>query len=110
MLGHLMLGSTKRFIIFNVVVFFVFLITYRFMGMKKHFDVDPTFNNAVYFTTISHATVGYGDISPKTTLAKALVTTHIAIVWIASAFAASWSFETDVKEKFDKIKAALKKA
>jgi hypothetical protein len=88
-MGHLMVGSD--FILFNCLVFILFMIIYLFMGMKKHFEVEPSLTNAAYFTTMSHATVGYGDISPKTDLAKAVVTVHIGIVWLTFAMATSLS-------------------
>ena len=66
----------------NLFIWAFFMAMYSSIGLKKHFDVDGTLTNAVYFTTTVHATVGFGDITPKTPLARWLVVAHmIAVFW-----------------------------
>tara|TARA_A100001015_G_C14499612_1_gene522474 strand:+ start:53 stop:340 length:288 start_codon:yes stop_codon:yes gene_type:complete len=44
-------------------------------GLKNYSDY-------LYFTIVTHASVGYGDISPKTKKAKILVSTHIVLAFV----------------------------
>lgn len=44
-------------------------------GLKSYSDY-------FYYTVVTHASVGYGDISPKTRRAKMLVSLHIIIAFI----------------------------
>lgn len=69
------------FLLCNAIVFLSFLVLYKNMDMKHHFDVEPTLENATYFTAVTHTTVGFGDITPKTQHAKNAVLLHISIVW-----------------------------
>lgn len=85
--------NNRRFLVVNMIIFTVFFFVYRFMGMKEHFDVEPTSPNAMYFTTVTHATLGYGDIIPKTRTAKMVVTLHVLLVYTFIALATSWTFE-----------------
>jgi hypothetical protein len=50
------------------------------MDMMKHFGVEKSFTDAIYFTTATHATVGFGDITPKTNLARWIVSIHTLCV------------------------------
>lgn len=98
--------NNRRFLVVNIIVFIVFFFTYRFMGMKEHFGTEPTNANAMYFTTVTHATVGYGDILPKTRTAKMVVTLHVLIVWTLIALATSWTFEK-AEDSWDDIPNTL---
>ncbi|HTX61044.1 MAG TPA: 3H domain-containing protein [Methanobacterium sp.] len=51
------------------------LIIYGFIGSLYVMHLDPV--NALYFTIITIATVGYGDISPHTTLQKLFAITLV---------------------------------
>jgi hypothetical protein len=70
-----------NFVSWNLVIFLGFAITYMTIDMKKHFDTENTLVNGLYFTTTVHTTVGYGDITAKTPLAKMIVTAHMLCVW-----------------------------
>jgi voltage-gated potassium channel len=41
-----------------------------------------TYNDYLYFTVVTHASIGYGDISPKSRKAKNLVMIHIIISFV----------------------------
>ena len=66
----------KRVIVFIITLFsFALILTgmtdyYDFNGISEH---DHTFLNMLYFTSTTSSTVGYGDISPKTTKAKIII-------------------------------------
>jgi len=40
------------------------------------------YGDYLYFTIITHASVGYGDISPKTPKARKLVTLHVVLAFV----------------------------
>lgn len=58
--------------------------------------------NGIYFTTTQFATIGYGDISPKTTLAKMFSSiVHLTILCIAINFAEEFIYyEKNIKKSF----------
>lgn len=67
-------------IILNILVVLVFAEIYLTMdkvGEGRHFggDID-NYTDALYFSTISSVSIGYGDILPKTKSAKMVVITH----------------------------------
>lgn len=65
----------------HLMVFLSFLMLYLAIDMKEHFGVPNTWSNACYFTVTTHSTTGFGDITPKTSLAKWMVTLHMLITW-----------------------------
>tara|TARA_Y100000590_G_scaffold382967_1_gene453314 strand:- start:424 stop:708 length:285 start_codon:yes stop_codon:yes gene_type:complete len=62
-----------------------------FSGLYYYYLTPEDFNGGeglndytdyFYYTVVTHASVGYGDISPKTKKAKMLVTLHIIIAFV----------------------------
>lgn len=58
-------------------------------GFESHFGVPDDkkrFNHVDigYFASVTHAGVGYGDVYPKTTGARVLVTCHILLAMMAT--------------------------
>lgn len=77
---------TKR-VVFHIVmanaaILAIFGLTYWGIGMDRHFGTKGgTLGDALYFATVTHTSVGFGDIVPKTKTAKVLVTAHALAVW-----------------------------
>jgi len=64
------------------VVTFVFgfaTVYYDLSSVKRHFDTDQALSlmSAFYFSMVTFATVGYGDISPKSDIARFWVSIEI---------------------------------
>lgn len=80
-----MLPQNKALLVASQIIIWVtFTLLYAFMDAYDpgvHFGDDF---NPPYFSTITQLTIGFGDIAPKTMLARALVSIH-AIVSSSSA-------------------------
>lgn len=64
----------------GLLVFFALL--YWVIGMDKHFGTTGAgLEDATYFAVVAHTSVGFGDIAPKTRLARLLVSLHVLAVW-----------------------------
>jgi hypothetical protein len=63
-----------------------FLGVYSLINMEEHFGVPNSLSNVCYFTVTTHTTTGFGDITPKTSLAKWLVSLHMVATWLIVAF------------------------
>jgi hypothetical protein len=74
-------------LIYNLVIWFLFFGIYSGLMEKENFKIDNDEYNpgtAAYFTTVVHATVGFGDVLPISAGARAAVTIHIALVILGS--------------------------
>jgi len=63
----------------QVIIWVVFTIVYTLIDYTSpgiHFGDDF---NAPYFSTITQLTIGFGDIAPKTTTARLLVSAHAVL-------------------------------
>jgi hypothetical protein len=79
--GTLSNAVRRRFLEINALMVLVFWMIYYNLG-QEHFNGDfHTPMDALYYTVVTHVTLGYGDISPKTQLARRIVTLHILLVW-----------------------------
>jgi hypothetical protein len=80
-----MLPPNKAFLVVSqIIIWITFTLLYAAMDAIEpgvHFGKDF---NPPYFATITQLTSGYGDIAPKTLVARTLVSVHA----IASSFAA----------------------
>ena len=89
----------------HAILFAVMTLVYRFFpgGFENHFTRSdnvkspPTLVDVIYFTTTTHATVGYGDIVPKTQLAKITTSIHMILVFICIIMGISFGFGELVK-------------
>lgn len=83
--------STKNYIKTLIIIFTIMLIINMCMIGASQFD-DPdckernfgnTITDSIYFTTTQFSTVGYGDITAKTGIAKWISSFfHIIIIYI----------------------------
>jgi hypothetical protein len=63
----------------QVIIWTAFTIVYTLIDYTSpgvHFGDDC---NAPYFSTITQLTIGFGDIAPKTTTARLLVSAHAVL-------------------------------
>lgn len=84
--------STKNYIKTLIIIFTIMLIINMCMIGASQFD-DPdykernfgnTITDSIYFTTTQFSTVGYGDITAKTGIAKWISSFfHIIIIYIS---------------------------
>ena len=73
-----------------ICIFFLFSVINYKLGKQDLFDdkVDKlTFLDAMYYTTVTLTSIGYGDITPKTQKAKAICMTQMIVFWIFMYYA-----------------------
>jgi hypothetical protein len=75
-------SQTLSLIKLHAVIFLVFTLIYAVIDFQKHFHTSPA--NIVYFSTTVHTSVGFGDITPKTHLGKAIVSLHMLLSFVAT--------------------------
>lgn len=76
----------------NIVALFVFSLIYcmLFALDKENFKGAQSFLDLLYFTTTTQSTIGYGDITPSTPIAKTFVMIHhLVVLAIATHFVIS---------------------
>jgi hypothetical protein len=57
-------------------------LAFSLIDFQRHFRTDP--KDVLYFSATVHTSVGFGDIVPKTPLAKAIVTMHMLLSFAAT--------------------------
>jgi hypothetical protein len=74
----------KQKLAYHVIVILLFAVInmivakkYGTKGDKKRFS---TFENCLYFSTITHSTVGYGDLFPESKALRRVAMLHIVIM------------------------------
>ena len=74
---------------YNATVLFSMALVYQLIGFRRHFHVPENtpvnFGTVLYFSLVTHFTVGYGDIYPTTQLSRSMVAVHITLVWLQAA-------------------------
>jgi hypothetical protein len=86
-----------KFIQINGIVFVIFLFIYSLLyklDKEFHFNYDKSYNmtsviDVIYFTIATQTTIGYGDITPRSKLAKICMIIHISSVIILLGIATS---------------------
>ena len=77
----------------HALIFVVFCVINLFMlqDPQTHFTISkydlrqPTWVNAIYITSTTHTSTGYGDISPKSLMAKMYAVCHQTCVFLLMA-------------------------
>lgn len=71
--------------VYNLIVLLLALVVYRSLDFNKHFDfpknTPDTLSTVAYFTISIHSTSG-GTVTPKTPLARRLVSLHLLLVMV----------------------------
>lgn len=73
----------------HAFIFATFCASYIALDVMQpgvHFKGGSGPFDAMYFTLVTHSTMGYGDITPTTRLAKSIVMMHIILVMSASMY------------------------
>ena len=79
-------NNIEYYFITQIVVILIFSIIYYLTNVidKQHEKLFDTYLDCIYFTVVTHFTVGYGDISPKTKLHKIITMLQIITAFIIS--------------------------
>jgi hypothetical protein len=63
---RILIDQVVVILLFSTIVF----ITYDHYNFKKTNNLRDKIINSIYFSTITQFTVGYGDVTPQTNIAK----------------------------------------
>lgn len=77
-----------NYLYLNFFIIFIFSVIYWLYGTDEHFVFKPhfsvnhniTYMTALYYSLVTHSTVGFGDITPKSTFIKIITMIHIIII------------------------------
>ena len=84
---HLMVNNKflKGLVLYNVLLYCVFLSTYLIIDFHVHFNLPPGSSDDVstiaYYTLLSQVQVMAGEITPKTSLGRTLLGLHVFFSW-----------------------------
>ncbi|MDC0535036.1 ion channel [Francisellaceae bacterium] len=93
-----------------VLLSIIFSLGYGIIGtymLKEGFNGVNTWIDALYFTIVTYSTVGYGDITPTSDIARLFTCTMILIGLSTFATAISVYFGPMLTEKFQNIQKHL---
>ena len=69
----------------SIAIIITLVYGYLYSTMKEDFGFSDDPLDPYYFSLTTMSTVGYGDFSPKTRRAKALVMTHHTVILVELA-------------------------
>ena len=76
----------NRLFFYHILVIVIFSIIYYYVsklkGTMKDKEKMNTYMNCFYFTTITHFTIGFGDIVPESNVLRILVMSQVLIAFI----------------------------
>ena len=78
--------NISRYLLIHLLIIIIFSIIY-YITNKFDSEDEPLFNgyfDCIYFTIVTHFTVGYGDISPKTKLHRTITMIQIITAFLVS--------------------------
>ena len=83
--ANTVINILKVHALFLIVFYFIYLIGIK-TDKKSWSGIDKMHGNewlhAFYFTVTTHTTVGFGDVYPKATLWRMIISLHIICVYI----------------------------
>lgn len=62
----------NRFLPYHIIVFVTFAILYHILKQEEDKKTITSFEDALYFSIVTHFTVGFGDITPKSKILRRL--------------------------------------
>ena len=73
-------------LIFNIILIAIMTVIYKLIDMfdDKAFSKRLTTSDAVYFSSITNFTLGFGDIIPQSNLARFTVVLHSLTFWMVA--------------------------
>ena len=87
-----MLSITFKQLIIHTIIYFIFAFLYYSIGFNSEnykLDNEKTqtnnFRSCLHYTLVTHSTVGYGDCYVRSTLAKAINSVHITLIYFVLA-------------------------
>lgn len=82
---HHLFVMAKRVLAYNLAVLTIFTALYWAIGFRENFhvpeDESGEASQLLYFSCMSHGLVGSPDVYPRTSLARALVSVHVLLVF-----------------------------
>lgn len=77
--------NQNKFLPAHLIVIVSFTLIYMMMASSHGTDEDKehfsNFADSLYYTTITHFTVGFGDVSPKSKLLRALTMIQVVLAF-----------------------------
>ena len=80
----------RTFVLINLIFIAIFSVIYKLISKNGSFNTNNDKNeldwlDAIYFSLMTHSTVGYGDISPKNRTSKICVMIQVILVIILTS-------------------------
>ena len=72
----------NRFLPHHIVIFLIFAILYYILKQPEDEESLQTIEDALYFSIVTHFTVGFGDISPKSKVLRRLSMIQILLAFM----------------------------
>lgn len=63
----------------QTLIIIIFSIIYYFLGENNFYNMNNSYLDSIYFSLVTSTTVGYGDIVPRTDLAKFVVMCQLVV-------------------------------
>tara|TARA_Y100000992_G_C20937394_1_gene337370 strand:- start:190 stop:465 length:276 start_codon:yes stop_codon:yes gene_type:complete len=77
--------NQNKFLPAHLIVIVAFTLIYMMMSPSHGTDEDKenysNFADSLYYTTITHFTIGFGDVTPKSKLLRALTMLQVVIAF-----------------------------
>ena len=77
--------NQNKFLPAHLMVIIAFTLIYMMMSPSRGTDEDKenysNFADSLYYTTVTHFTIGFGDVTPKSKLLRALTMLQIIIAF-----------------------------